>query len=139
MIIDRQLHGRRVVIAHESAFQGSYIGEVTSKAGASIVGLVETGADGIALLGREPHVDAMVLSQALPRQDAVALIAEALARDVRTVVVHPGKVDVGSPFSDHRCLPIPHAGFQIVAALVDVLAATRGCIHWSSGKRGGLT
>jgi hypothetical protein len=72
----------------------------------------------------------MVLSHTLSRQDATALIDAAISGDVRTVIVHPPQADLGYPFSD-RCLTTPYAGIQIVTALTDVLAATRGCVHWS--------
>ena len=132
MTIAQVLQGRRVLIAHESAFQCSYLSEGVRAAGATVVGPVQVIADGIALLDCKPRVDAMVLSQALPHWDAVALVEAAISQDIRPVIVHPAQADLAHPFSDFSCLAMPYAAFQVVAALADVLAATRGCIHWSA-------
>jgi hypothetical protein len=131
MIIDRMLTGRRVLVAHESAFQGSYLGEVLRAAGASVIGPVESGREGLALLGREANVHAMVLSEALSDQAETSLLSAAIDDNIRVVVVHEAGVDVAPSFADHRCLATPYAGFQVVAALADVLATTRGGVHWS--------
>lgn len=120
-----------MLIAHEAAFQQSYLSGVVRAAGAIVRGPVADAGTGLELLNS--GVDAMVRSYTLSRQDAVALIDAALSRGIRTVVVHPAQADVAHPFSDHRCLATPYAGFQIVGALADVLAATRGCVHWSRG------
>lgn len=135
MLMDHQLQGRYVLIAHESAFERFFLSEVIAAAGASIAGPVGSGPDGIVLLDSKSRVDAMVLSQTLLRHDAVALIAAALTGNVRTVVIHPAQSSVHPPFTDHPCLASPYSGFQIVSTLVDVLAATRGCMHWSAGAR----
>ena len=124
-----------MLIAHENASQRVYLGEIIQAAGAIIAGPIDAYADGISLLNGELRIHAMVISQMLPYQDAVALLDAAIDNNVRTVIVYPRQVGVKSPFSDYKCLEAHIAGFQIVEAIAGMLAITRGCIHHSARMR----
>ncbi|MDQ0840272.1 hypothetical protein [Sphingomonas faeni] len=134
MTIFQNLKNQHVLIAHEDSLQRSCLCEVIQAAGADAYAVTaeESERYGLAFLKPGSCVSAMVLSYTLPKKDAVALIDAALAFGIRIVVVHPARTEIAFPFSDHRCLATPYEGFEVIDALIDVLAASRGCMHWSA-------
>ena len=98
-----------------------------------MIGPLASSAEGPILFAGAERVHAMVLSPALPGREALHLVAAALDADVRTLIVHLASALPEPPLSDHRCLAMPYTGHQVAAALAEVLAVTRGGVHWSSG------
>ena len=134
MAIIQNLRNEHVLVAHEDPFQTSYLCEVIRAAGADVYALTKEKVEGhdLSLLKTGSCTNAIVLSYTLPKVYAIALADAAIASGVNIVVVHLAPAEIEFPFSDYRCLATPYEGTEVVDALIDVLAARRGCIHWST-------
>lgn len=134
MPIIQNLRNEHVLVAHENPFQTSYLCEVIRAAGADVYALTTKKIEGhdLSLLKTGSCINAIVLSYSLPKVYAIALADAAIASGISIVIVHLARPEIEFPFSDYRCLPTPYEGFEVVNALIDVLAARRGCIHWSN-------
>ena len=133
------LCGRRVALVHEDAFFGAYLADVIAANGATIVGVVALASEGTALLDHDPPPCVLVLSTGVRDHDAVARVA--VARQVAMLVVQPARPRGGSSPHLAACPPgltMPFAGFQVVDALLRLLAsrgtdavALRGSPLWN--------
>ena len=137
MTIVKNLKKQNVLIVHEDPFQRSHLYKVIQAAGADVHALTAENLETCSptLVKPGSYFSAMVLSSTLPKKAATALVGGALDSGIRIVVVYPARTEVAFPFSDHRCVATPYEGFEVVDALIDVLVARRGCIHWSAHSK----
>ena len=137
MTIVKNLKKQNVLIVHEDPFQRPHLYKVIQAAGTDVYALTAENLETCSSTLVKPgsYFSAMVLSSTLPKKAAIALVGAALVSGIRIVVVYPARTEVTFPFSDHRCVATPYEGFEVVDALIDVLAARRGCIHWSAHSK----
>lgn len=124
MLVDGLLAGHVVVVAHEDRFRAGYLTHVLGSAGAWVAGSAATAWRASELLETGPIPAALVLSASLPDGDTLA--DRYATRGAVTLIVRsvrpatPEWLDAGMP-----ALTAPHAGYQVVEALVGLLAAVR--------------
>lgn len=111
-----------MLIAHEDAFQRSYLGDVMRASGAAIAGAERDAAAAVARLEAEPLLDTLVLSPLLPDGQAAVLAEAAVRRGIAILVVEPAHRGSGTKLPADAVLRAPYAGFQVVDAVAALLA-----------------
>ena len=129
------LRGQCVVIAHGDAFHRSYLENVFIGSEAVVTGVERDVAAAVARLEAEPRLDTLVLSPLLPDGQAGLLVGTAVKRGIAILVMEPARSGSGAALPADAVLTAPYAGFQVVNAVVALLAGREALARWRAGPR----
>jgi len=124
-----------VLIAHEDAFHRSYLEDVLTARGATVLVIERDAEAAKARLEAEPLLDTLVLSALLPDEQAAVLAGIAVERGIAILVLKLARGGSAITLPADAVLTAPYAGFQVVNAVAALLASREALTRSPSGSQ----